>query len=54
MEKFSFNARLAINLILIEFITESEDTEMSPSYSDLMQVDNDELVGAHLLTPHLN
>lgn len=54
MEKFSFNTRCAINLILIEFITDSEDTEMSAVYNDLKNADTDELIGTHLLTPHLN
>jgi hypothetical protein len=54
MDKFSSNSRLAINLILIEFITEAEDTEMTPVHNSLTLADNDELIGMHLLTPHLN
>jgi hypothetical protein len=54
MEKFSFDARIAVNFILIEFITESEDTEKPAVNSELETIDNDELIGTHLLTPHLN
>lgn len=52
-EKFSFSTREQINLLVIEWIS-GPDTDECTVESDLMATDRDELIGTHLLTPHLN
>ena len=55
MEKFSFQTRCAINKIVIDYISQPEDELMdNKKESDFVAADSDELIGMHLLTPHLN
>lgn len=52
-DKFSFSTREQINLLVIEWISGPESGECTTE-NDLTVTDRDELIGTHLLTPHLN
>jgi hypothetical protein len=52
-EKFSFETRAQINLLVNEWVSGPESGECTTE-SDLTVTDRDELIGTHLLTPHLN